>query len=600
MAKIKITKKQAMMLENLNTPKILKITESQYKAILEHEGLGEGAVIPQIANSFRGKEKQNYIKNVNSETKIKGVFKESEELWKEFVNELYGLHESGSNMYERLIKLMEACGYVENRKLSKGKFEGDKDMAKNVILGGLNKLHESGSPYMAMEMMENEYEKIKQSLKHQLTQEPTSNTTPEQQDTEIKRRREIELQRRKESGEMTPEAPVNEYGDNLPMGADYNPDAPWNQKDDEYRDKTVNKNQQFNLLANTGESAIFEKDGELYYFYYDNINRDDFMDYADVPKVYTGQDEDGLPDYDYGDWEMDDSTVSNYLNDKVDNLNVGFGYESYENGADFVKMDEPLKSEVMSIFRNNPDVAKALGQSVDEVTAMGGASGVFGGDGVNPNSGGSTFPVTPLGYKTKEISEALTTLKKKVIKENDETYNYIADELGLTSDEFDEALNNSMAELDIIERIYFSDSYTNSEKISIIANILKLPHNPQNQTSIEESGGGIGSVGAYDTPGFASSEFFGNAGKKGKAKVNKGVTHKQTMIPGGSFVKENAFDSTQLAGGEMVTFDDCTKLNNNKTAQSGGCSTGAVDNVVKTKKTTTNVSAPSLGKKQSK
>jgi len=373
------------------------------------------------------------------------------------------------------------------------------------------------------------------------------------------------------------------------MGADYNPDAPWNQKDDEYRDKTVNKNQQFNLLANTGESAIFEKDGELYYFYYDNINRDDFMDYADVPKVYTGQDEDGLPDYDYGDWEMDDSTVSNYLNDKVDNLNVGFGYESYENGADFVKMDEPLKSEVMSIFRNNPDVAKALGQSVDEMS-MSNSSGQY-------TTGGSFLE--PMKNKEK-IYETLNALKKKVIKENDETYNYIADELGLTSDEFDEALNNSMAELDIIERIYFSDSYTNSEKISIIANILKLPHNPQNQTSIEESGGGIGSVGAYDTPGFASSEFFGNAGKKGKAKVNKGVTHKQTMIPGGSFVKENAFDSTQLDGGEMVTFDNCTKLNNNKTAQSGGCSTGAVDNVVKTKKTTTNVSAPSLGKKQSK
>ena len=72
------------------------------------------------------------------------------------------------------------------------------------------------------------------------------------------------------------------------------------------------------------------------------------------------------------------------------------------------------------------------------------------------------------------------------------------------------------------------------------------------------------------------------------------------MIPGGSFVKENAFDNTQLAGGEMVTFDDCTKLNNNKTAQNGGCSTGAVNNVVKTKKTTGNVSAPSLGKKQRK
>jgi hypothetical protein len=524
MAKIKITKKQAMMLENLNKPKILKITESQYKAILEHEGLGEGAVIPQIANSFKGKDRKDYIQNVNSETKIKGIFKESEELWKEFVNELYGLHESGSNVYERLIKLMEACGYVENRKLSKGKFDGDKDMAKNVILGGLNKLHESGSPYMAMEMMENEYERIKQSLKQQLTQQPTNNTSDEQRDAEIKRRRAIELQRRIDTGEITPEAPVNEYGDNLPMGADYHPDAPWNQRDDVYSDKINPENKQFNIAANTGESAIFEKNGELYYFYYGNMDKDDFKDYADVPKLYVGKDEDGMPDYDEGEWEIDDEVVSNYLNDNVDSLNVGYGQESYDNGAEFVKIDEPLKSEILSVpsFKNNPDVAKALGQSVDEVTAMGGPGGVFGGDGVNPNSGGSTYPVVPLGYKAKEISEE----------------------------------------------------------------------------QLEESGGGIGNSGEYATPGFASSEFFGNAGKKGKAPVNKGVTHKQTMIPGGSFVKENAFDSTQLDGGEMVTFDDCTKLNNNKKAQNGGCSTGAVDNVVKTKKTTSNVSAPSLGKKQ--
>jgi hypothetical protein len=164
----------------------------------------------------------------------------------------------------------------------------------------------------------------------------------------------------------------------------------------------------------------------------------------------------------------------------------------------------------MSIFRNNPDVAKALGQSVDEMS-MSNSSGQY-------TTGGSFLE--PMKNKEK-IYETLNALKKKVIKENDETYNYIADELGLTSDEFDEALNNSMAELDIIERIYFSDSYTNSEKISIIANILKLPHNPQNQTSIEESGGGIGSVGAYDTPGFASSEFFGNAGKKGPASTKR-------------------------------------------------------------------------------
>ena len=52
------------------------------------------------------------------------------------------------------------------------------------------------------------------------------------------------------------------------------------------------------------------------------------------------------------------------------------------------------------------------------------------------------------------------------------------------------------------------------------------------------------------------------------------------------------------AGGEFVEFDDCTKLNNNKEAQNGGCSTGASDNVVKLRKTKSNVNAPSLGKKQ--
>jgi hypothetical protein len=40
--------------------------------------------------------------------------------------------------------------------------------------------------------------------------------------------------------------------------------------------------------------------------------------------------------------------------------------------------------------------------------------------------------------------------------------------------------------------------------------------------------------------------------------------------------------------------DDCTKLNNNKKAQNGGCSTGAVDNVVKLQKTKGNINAPSL------
>jgi len=46
-----------------------------------------------------------------------------------------------------------------------------------------------------------------------------------------------------------------------------------------------------------------------------------------------------------------------------------------------------------------------------------------------------------------------------------------------------------------------------------------------------------------------------------------------------------ASKKTQYPNGEMVKFDPCTRLNNNKKAQNGGCSQGAANNVVKTHKT---------------
>jgi len=57
------------------------------------------------------------------------------------------------------------------------------------------------------------------------------------------------------------------------------------------------------------------------------------------------------------------------------------------------------------------------------------------------------------------------------------------------------------------------------------------------EDDIEEAVSYAGAVGAYDTPGFAPSEFMGTKGKKGKAPVNKGITHKKTAYPGGKFVK---------------------------------------------------------------
>jgi hypothetical protein len=121
---------------------------------------------PQIVNGISKVSPSDGVEfkqNLNKETKFKNVI--HEDLWKEFVNELYGLNESGENKYDKLIKLMEAFGYVENRKLSKSAFGGDKDLAKNVILSGLNKMNECGSAYRAMEEMEKSHDEIVKSFK---------------------------------------------------------------------------------------------------------------------------------------------------------------------------------------------------------------------------------------------------------------------------------------------------------------------------------------------------------------------------------------------------------------------------------------------------
>jgi hypothetical protein len=99
-------------------------------------------------------------------------------------------------------------------------------------------------------------------------------------------------------------------------------------------------------------------------------------------------------------------------------------------------------------------------------------------------------------------------------------------------------------------------------------------------------------IDGMDTPVVKEMTSAGSAGN---------YQYDANALPGinrdGSFTKAKtpkAFKKTQFAGGGFVKTDDCTKLNNNKTAQNGGCSTGAIDNVVKVKQSKGNIIAPSL------
>lgn len=123
MKKLKITEAQARELEKLNSKKLLKITKEQYNTILEYE-----------------------MKSTQmSETK---------DLFREFVEELYSVNESDEpRRYDELFKVMEVAGLLENNKLRKDIFEGDKNKVKEVITKGLNVMEECGNAYKAVGVM---------------------------------------------------------------------------------------------------------------------------------------------------------------------------------------------------------------------------------------------------------------------------------------------------------------------------------------------------------------------------------------------------------------------------------------------------------------
>lgn len=594
MAKIKITEKQARLLENLSKSRVIKITEKQLHKILENEKLGEGVEIPQIVNGISKVSPADGVEfkqNLNKETKFKNVI--HEDLWKEFVNELYGLNESSENKYDKLIKLMEAFGYVENRKLSKSAFGGDKDLAKNVILSGLNKMNECGSAYRAMEEMEKSHDEIVKSFKDQLTQEPKNKFSQSEKEAAIKAAREKEMERRRMSGEIReidgeePEATQTDEVDTITMDVPLFLRALEYSREDAETDltlhditqKAIELNKSYPVLNMDNYYEIFGGD-ETTMGTEDNLPNGDAMNEENTPNGIVGLDIlnhepfSKLPETrsEMGDYKtrmelslpsVETSDASTIIFSKADLIGYEFqgpkmmhrisGYVS-----DFKNKfgEEPIFVELNSTPDGRRGSAKVANQvyldwkyqgdeakraylsgereadrtsGLDELE-IDEVTAMGGANGVFSGPGG--YPVGKLEFDEEKIYEALDTLKKKV----------------------------------------------------------------ETEEPIEEQG--IGSVGAYDTPGFAPSEFMGTKGKKGKAPVNKGITHKKTMIPGGQFVKENAFNKTQWAGGEFVEFDDCTKLNNNKEAQEGGCSVGAIDNVVKLSKTSDNVNAPSLGKKQ--
>jgi hypothetical protein len=426
------------------------------------------------------------------------------------------------------------------------------------------------------------------------------------------------------SGGDTSKKQIETESSNYPAGAEYDPRAPYNKSDDA-TSPIEPSNKQLKVIAFNRDIAILKSNsGDLFLFEYNNVEREDYEQYASIMRTYIGKDEDGFPDYSYDDeFEITDDVVSNYINDNIKTLSIGEGYDDWLDGYDLIKIDDSLKQELLNTYDKDKKIISVLGGGIKEneeneeneeniemlkksindpnkerinfskediakkLADLRTQELVRRGKGVEEemyettsaaSSGSFTGPMT-----TEPIKKTLpvNNLNVPVISENDDIYTHYAimkntnkivdgwEYNGLDRDEI-----KHWTSIDLKDN--FPDNKLSDFRVMSKKNLSKYGLNPNNtedwfKLGLSETTSGSGSMGAYD------ANALPGIGRDGNFK-------KPSMT--------NAQKKTQYAGGSFVDFNDCTKFNN-KSAGSG-CSQGAVDNVVKLKKTSGNINAPSL------
>jgi hypothetical protein len=343
-----------------------------------------------------------------------------------------------------------------------------------------------------------------------------------------------------------PELETEDAG-GYPAGAEHDSRAPWNQKEPDTTTPTQPKHPQLTPIAFNSEICIFKgPDGAMYAFYHDNVDKNDLKEYASLTRHYVGKDEDGQPEYDYDDdFEIDADVISNYVNDNIKHLSKGEGAEAYEQGVDLVKIDDALKSELLSMYDKDKKLVSVL-NPIDE------AEFPELWNGMRDNVKRDTTPKPSIPQS--KIVDKLHQLKAKEQERRN------AEQAGI------DAQSAAADEVDEMTGSASSGAFTGAMG-GAGGDIVKREM-PDTPVVGETTVAGAGNF-QYDTPGGL------------------------TMDLGKSNPKTKAEKTTQWAGGSFVKQPDCSKPNNNKSAQNGGCNSGASS--LKTKKTGGSINAPSLG-----
>jgi hypothetical protein len=354
------------------------------------------------------------------------------------------------------------------------------------------------------------------------------------------------------------------------------------------------------------EMALLSKDGKTYFFNYRDSNYEDV-----IKNQYVGTWDSGIES---GKSDLTIEDMQNFINDYASDMTVGIGNEGFNNGDDLIVLDDYGKQWVESTYGLDQEVKSILNQTNEGDDFVSGIRKAFN----EPSHGG--------GNKSREELRAIELARREKEKEDLKAQYDSAeevDELNELHGEDEEAfikrkmLQNKELTHDKAKSLY--DTRANADKQDVerfknrdIANDLPInklkststpnePKKPIGQYNIYGDVDEMTSTGSVG--GGYTTKLFGTIKKKLQEITQGSDSTGEYPAPAFKMKKNHtdfaetnpkAFQKTQWADGSFVEFDDCTKLNNNTKAQKGGCSTGAVDGVVKQRKSNGNINAPSL------
>lgn len=349
---------------------------------------------------------------------------------------------------------------------------------------------------------------------------------------------------------------------------DNHPDNPINQEPNKFPRPTAQESD-IDIKYNNGEIAIVSSGDEQLLFDLDDYNSE-FMkavsgDESELSSIATelGYADDNKDGYWTNNDEQSKQVLKNYIESNSDKLK---------------SITDEVKNDLLDFYSHDEKLIKALNGEEEELNEIDNETA--------KNQLAKQFPQTHRkSDKTPEEMKAALDARKNITGDH-ETGGFGGNYLNKNKKVLPKVQPQSKNPPSTQTRLPFDETMSlggvgggvsvfgggkSGERLNMPVGKYNEPLKKTFKEGINETTQGEGSIGAYDANALP-------IGRNGEFK-NVGKT--------------KAEKTPQYAGGAFVEFNDCTKLNN-KPAGSG-CSTGAVDGVVKLKKAKGSVNAPSLG-----